>query len=39
MQTVQADDGYDALSSVVVNAISYTETNNSAGGITVTIGA
>lgn len=36
-QTVQADEGYDALSSVVVNAIPYTETENSAGGITVTI--
>lgn len=38
-QTIQPDEGYDALSSVVVNAITYTETNNSAGGITATIGA
>ncbi len=36
-QTVQPDDGYDALSSVVVRAISYTETENAAGGTTVTI--
>lgn len=38
-QTVMPDEGYDFLSSVVVNAIPYTETENSAGGITVTIGA
>lgn len=37
-QTVTADTGYDALSSVTVNAIPYTETENSAGGTTVTIG-
>lgn len=37
-QTVLPDDGYDYLSSVVVNAIPYTETENAAGGITVTIG-
>lgn len=36
-QTVQPDEGYDFLSSVTVNAIPYTETENSAGGITVTI--
>ncbi len=36
-QTVQPDEGYDALSSVTVNAISYTETENAAGGTTVTI--
>ncbi len=38
-QTVQPDEGYDYLSSVVVKAIPYTETENAAGGITVTIGA
>lgn len=38
-QTVMPDEGYDFLSSVVVNAIPYTETENAAGGITVTIGA
>lgn len=38
-QTVMPDAGYDFLSSVVVNPIPYTETENSAGGITVTIGA
>lgn len=38
-QTVQPDDGYDGLSSVVVESIPYTETENAAGGITVTIGA
>lgn len=37
-QIVQADAGYDALSSVTVNAIPYVETPNSAGGTTVTIG-
>lgn len=36
-QTVQPDEGYDGLASVVVNAISYTETENAAGGKTVTI--
>ena len=36
-QTVTADTGYDALSSVTVVAIPYTETDNSAGGKTVTI--
>lgn len=36
--TVQPDVGYDYLSSVVVNAIPYTETLNSAGGYTATIG-
>lgn len=36
-QTVTADTGYDALSSVSVAAIPYTETDNSAGGKTATI--
>lgn len=35
--TVLPDTGYDYLSEVVVNAISYVETPNSAGGVTVTI--
>lgn len=37
-QTVLPDEGYDYLSSVVVKAIPYTETENAAGGTTVTIG-
>lgn len=37
VQTITADTGYDALSSVSVAAIPYTETDNSAGGKTVTI--
>lgn len=37
-QTVQPDNGYDYLSAVTVAAIPYTESENSAGGITVTIG-
>ena len=36
-QTVQADSGYDALSSVTVEAIPYVEAPNAAGGTTVTI--
>lgn len=36
-QTVLPDDGYDYLSQVTVNAIPYVETENSAGGTTVTI--
>ena len=36
-QTITADDGYDALSSVSVAAIPYTETDNAAGGKTATI--
>ena len=36
-QTVLPDIGYDYLSQVVVNAISYVEATNSAGGTTVTI--
>lgn len=38
-QTVLPDAGYDYLSQVNVAAISYVETDNSAGGKTVTIGA
>lgn len=37
-QSVLPDSGYDYLSQVIVNAIPYTETDNSAGGITVSIG-
>lgn len=37
-QTVLPDTGYTCLTSVKVAAIPYVETNNSAGGITVTIG-
>ena len=37
-QTVQPDEGYDYLSAVTVEKIPYVETENSAGGITVTIG-
>ena len=37
-QTVQPDSGYDYLSSVEVAAIPYAESDNSAGGKTVTIG-
>ena len=36
-QTVIPDDGYTCLSSVTVNAIHYVESDNSAGGKTVTI--
>ena len=38
-QTVLPDSGYDYLSQVNIGAISYVETQNAAGGITVTIGA
>ena len=37
-QTVLPDSGYTCLTEVVVKAIPYTETPNSAGGTTVTIG-
>ncbi len=37
-QTVQPDSGYDYLSAVTVEKIPYVEAENSAGGITVTIG-
>lgn len=36
-QTVVPDEGYNALSQVVVNAIPYDETENNAGGLTATI--
>lgn len=36
-QTITPDTGYNYLSQVTVNAIPYVETDNSAGGITVTI--
>ena len=36
-QTVAPDTGYNYLSQVVVNAITYSETDNAAGGVTVTI--
>ena len=37
-QTITPDTGYNYLSQVTVNAIPYTETDNPAGGKTVTIG-
>lgn len=37
-QTVLPDDGFTCLAQVTVAAIPYVESNNSAGGITVTIG-
>lgn len=37
-QTILPDTGYDYLSQVTVNAIPYSESANSAGGTTVTIG-
>lgn len=37
-QVVLPDEGYDYLSQVTVNAIPYTETDNAAGGYTITIG-
>lgn len=38
VQTIVPDSGYTCLSSVTVNAIPYVESENSAGGKTVTIG-
>lgn len=38
VQTITVDDGYDYLESVTVNAIPYSEADNDAGGLTVTIG-
>ena len=37
-QTITPSTGYNYISQVTVNAIPYTETDNSAGGVTVTIG-
>ena len=37
-QTILPDDGYNYLSQVTVNAIPYAQSENSAGGLTVTIG-
>lgn len=37
-QTVLPDEGYNYLSQVTVNAIPYAESENSAGGLTITIG-
>ena len=37
-QTILPDEGYNYLSQVVMNAIPYTESQNAAGGTTVTIG-
>lgn len=37
-QTIQPGSGYDVMSEVVVSAIAYSEVENTAGGLTVTIG-
>ena len=37
-QTIQPDEGYDGLSVVTVKPIPYAESDNAAGGKTVTIG-
>lgn len=37
-QVITPDNGYTCLSQVTVNGIPYSESPNSAGGITVTIG-
>lgn len=38
VQTVTPDTGYNYLAQVTINAIPYSESDNSAGGVTVTIG-
>lgn len=38
IQTITPGTGYNYISQVTVNAIPYTETDNAAGGVTVTIG-
>ena len=38
-QVIRPDDGYAYLSDVTINAIPYTEADNSAGGVTVSIGS
>ena len=38
-QLISPDSGYDALSSVTVNAIPVTREDNQYGGVTVTVGA
>lgn len=38
IQTITPSTGYNYISQVTVNAIPYTETDNAAGGVTVTIG-
>lgn len=38
VQVIVPDANYDYLSQVTVNAIPYTETDNAAGGVTITIG-
>lgn len=38
VQTITPGTGYNYISQVTVNAIPYTETDNAAGGVTVTIG-
>ena len=38
VQTITPDTGYNYLAQVTVNAIPYSESDNSAGGVTVTIG-
>ena len=38
VQAITPDTGYNYLAQVTVNAIPYSESDNSAGGVTVTIG-